>query len=70
MGRALSLELLERYDHLAALRDMLAAVVSRRQGRLVLVRGEAGIGKTALVQRFCEEQRPPTRTCISTRHHR
>jgi DNA-binding CsgD family transcriptional regulator/tetratricopeptide (TPR) repeat protein len=64
VGRALSLELLERDDHLAALRDLLAAVVSSRQGRLVLVRGEAGIGKTALVRRFCEEQQPPTRILL------
>lgn len=61
VGRAPSQELLERDGHLAALRDLLAAVVSSGEGRLVLVRGEAGIGKTALVRRFCEEQQPPTR---------
>lgn len=60
-GRAVSLVLVERDDHLAALRDLLAAVVTGRQGRLVLIRGEAGIGKTALVRRFCEEQQLPTR---------
>ncbi len=27
----------------------------------MLVRGEAGIGKTAVIRRFCEEQRPPLR---------
>ena len=61
VARTVSLELLERDHHLAALGDLLAAVASGRQGRLVLVRGEAGIGKTALVRRFCEEQPPPTR---------
>jgi predicted ATPase len=48
-------ELLERSEQLAALRNRLAEVSERRLGRLVLVRGEAGIGKTALVRRFCEQ---------------
>ena len=61
VGRTASLGLLERDDHLAALADLLAAVVTGRQGRLVLIRGEAGVGKTALVRRFCEELPPPTR---------
>lgn len=41
--------LLERGDELAALSDAVAAVVSGR-GTLVLVGGEAGIGKTSLVR--------------------
>jgi DNA-binding CsgD family transcriptional regulator/tetratricopeptide (TPR) repeat protein len=41
-------ELLEREGQIAELRDALAA-----GGRLVLVGGEAGAGKTALVRAFC-----------------
>ncbi|MDQ3932912.1 MAG: LuxR C-terminal-related transcriptional regulator, partial [Actinomycetota bacterium] len=48
-------ELLERSSHLAALRASLAAVRSGAGGRLVLVGGEAGVGKTTLVRRFCAE---------------
>ena len=44
--------LLERSAELAALTEALAAVTATGEGRLVLVSGEAGIGKTALVQEF------------------
>jgi predicted ATPase len=54
-------ELLERSEHLKVLGDSLARVLSTSRGRLVLLRGEAGVGKTAVVRRFCEEQGPPTR---------
>jgi DNA-binding CsgD family transcriptional regulator len=47
--------LLERSDCLSTLDAALTAVVSRGRGRLVLVNGEAGGGKTALVRRFCGE---------------
>ena len=46
--------LLERSEELSALAECLSSVVERSRGRLVLVGGEAGIGKTALVQRFCD----------------
>ena len=44
-------ELLERSLEVAVLADVLASVTDTGRGRLVLVAGEAGIGKTALVRR-------------------
>jgi DNA-binding CsgD family transcriptional regulator len=45
-------ELLERERALSALEEALVAT-QRGEGRLVLVGGDAGIGKTALVRAFC-----------------
>jgi len=45
--------LLERSEQLRTLGEDMAAVVSGGQGRIALVSGEAGIGKTALLRRFC-----------------
>ncbi len=45
--------LLERSEQLSALEGCLAEVVEDGRGHLVLVRGEAGIGKTALLRQFC-----------------
>ena len=53
-----TVELLERSAELEALEGHLAAVRAQGRGRLVLVAGEAGIGKTALVRAFCERARP------------
>jgi DNA-binding CsgD family transcriptional regulator/tetratricopeptide (TPR) repeat protein len=47
--------LLERDDQLAALRDALAVSMRGPGGMLVLLGGEAGGGKTALLRRFCAE---------------
>jgi DNA-binding CsgD family transcriptional regulator len=52
-----SVELLERENALATLEEALADARSGR-GRLVLVSGEAGIGKTALVRAFCSRSAP------------
>ena len=52
VGRA---GLLERSEHLKVLGEVLTATVSSGQGRIVLVAGEAGIGKTALLRRFCAD---------------
>jgi DNA-binding CsgD family transcriptional regulator len=46
--------LLERSSELDALDGHEAAVREQGRGRLVLIAGEAGIGKTALVRAFCE----------------
>ncbi len=52
--------LLERGGFLEALEASLADALDGR-GRLVLVTGEAGIGKTALVREFCDRQGPQRR---------
>jgi DNA-binding CsgD family transcriptional regulator/tetratricopeptide (TPR) repeat protein len=54
-------ELLERSLQLSALRDALAAVRDSSHGRVVLLAGEAGVGKTALVKRFGRELGGSTR---------
>jgi DNA-binding CsgD family transcriptional regulator/tetratricopeptide (TPR) repeat protein len=54
-------KLLERSHHLSALREALAATVGARRGVLVLLRGEAGGGKTALLRRFCATCEPVDR---------
>ena len=47
-------DLLER-DHLLARLHAAHDTAAGGRGRLVLVAGEAGVGKTSLVRRFCEE---------------
>jgi DNA-binding CsgD family transcriptional regulator/tetratricopeptide (TPR) repeat protein len=53
--------LIERGEQLAALEDALAGVRLDARGRLALIRGEAGIGKTALLTRFCAGAGPSVR---------
>jgi DNA-binding CsgD family transcriptional regulator/tetratricopeptide (TPR) repeat protein len=45
-------ELLERESQLAELSQRLGSVIGQHRGGVVLVSGEAGIGKTALINRF------------------
>src|SRR5262245_31718107 len=54
------MELLERERHLASLGEWLDAAVGHG-GVLVLVAGEAGIGKSALIQEFSQQQRKAAR---------
>ena len=51
-----SRELLERERELSVLSDSLDAVRGISRGRIVFVRGEAGVGKTTVLQRFCDER--------------
>jgi DNA-binding CsgD family transcriptional regulator len=53
--------LLERERELALLADTFARVEAGSGGALALVYGEAGVGKTALLHRFCEERGATTR---------
>jgi len=54
-------ELLEREEYLFALDDALRQATAGR-GRIALISGEAGIGKTALVERFVADAPAGTRT--------
>jgi DNA-binding CsgD family transcriptional regulator/tetratricopeptide (TPR) repeat protein len=53
--------LLERQESMSALDRLLVSVRADSEGRLVLVGGEAGVGKTVLLRRFCEAQGKPVR---------
>ena len=52
--------LLERERFLETLREALASA-RRGDGRLALVSGEAGVGKTSLVRAFCASVRDDAR---------
>jgi AAA ATPase domain len=56
-----AVEPLERSRELSALGGALAAVAGGPRGRLVLIGGEAGVGKTVLLRRFCDDCRGSAR---------
>ena len=49
------MELIERTDVLSILQTEFETTVGG-EGHCVLINGEAGIGKTALVKSFCKQQ--------------
>lgn len=53
--------LIERDQCLSALERLLDGAGLIPEGRLVFVGGEAGVGKTSLLRRFCETRRKPVR---------
>jgi DNA-binding CsgD family transcriptional regulator len=62
---AVAAPLLERGLALERLRTALASA-EHGEGRLAFVSGEAGVGKTTLVHRFCEGQLESTRVLVGT----
>jgi DNA-binding CsgD family transcriptional regulator/tetratricopeptide (TPR) repeat protein len=55
------MELLERSDQLSLLTRHFDAVAAGHGGRMVLVRGEAGVGKTSLLRQFLDQRRQAAR---------
>jgi DNA-binding NarL/FixJ family response regulator len=53
--------LLERAEAMSGLEESFAEVHGGAAGRLVLLGGEAGIGKTALLRSFCRSREPSVR---------
>jgi len=53
--------LLERDENVSTLSGLLAEVGSSSGGRFVLVTGEAGVGKSALLRSFCDTLSAPVR---------
>lgn len=63
-------DLIERERELSMLGKCLDAVRSSSRGRLVLVAGEAGVGKTALLRRFCDDRPGDSDDVVLSRAYR
>jgi len=59
-------ELLERGSELSILDDCMETVQASSRGRVVVIRGEAGVGKTTLVRRFCNDRTNSVRILSGT----
>jgi DNA-binding CsgD family transcriptional regulator/tetratricopeptide (TPR) repeat protein len=59
------MELIERTPHLTALHDKYKDM-SAGEGHCIMLSGEAGIGKTALVRAFCQEHRHHAKVYVGT----
>jgi predicted ATPase len=57
----MAVDLLERDPFLRMLDDLLRQA-GEGHGQVASISGEAGIGKTSLVERFLEQHQAPTRT--------
>ncbi|HEX6761956.1 MAG TPA: AAA family ATPase [Gaiellaceae bacterium] len=60
------MEFLERDQELSVLVEAFSQVEENGVGRLAIVSGEPGVGKTTLVRRLCEEARPGRRALWGT----
>jgi ATP/maltotriose-dependent transcriptional regulator MalT len=59
------MELIERAEHLTALHDKYNDMAAG-EGHCIMLSGEAGIGKTALVRAFCQEHRHHAKVYLGT----
>lgn len=56
-GSLSELDLLERSAQLHTLEELFAAVRAYGEGRVAVIHGEAGVGKTEVMRRFCDDHR-------------
>ncbi len=61
----MNIELIERAEHLGTLHDKYNDMAAG-EGHCIMLSGEAGIGKTALVRAFCQEHRHHAKVYLGT----